>query len=292
MNKDNYPLVTIGIPTYNRANLIRQTLKSAVSQDYPNIEIIISDNASTDSTAEICHTFSEKHQNIVYFKQSLNHGGTENFNTVLRMATGHYFMWLGDDDWIDKNYISECMKVLLSDPGISIVSGKLKYYGKDDIYLYTGITMNIVSDCNKQRIREYFSEVKHNGIFYGVMPKNLILACGLKNVMGGDLLTVASLLFNGKARTTEACTLHRRRGGMSSNSKNMTKSMSLSLLDYYFPRISVANNVFQHIMFDSVFNRLSLLERLLLSIQCVSYAGIRKILSVLFKKRFIEQSGI
>lgn len=293
MQENKYPLVTIGIPTYNRCKLIQQTLQSALSQDYPSIEIIISDNASTDNTAEICKSFCKLYSNLTYFRQSSNRGSAKNFNTVLEMAKGSYFMWLGDDDWIDKNYITECMKVLSMDPDAVIVAGQVKYYGINDRYLYTGIIMNLQADCKKQRVREYFSKVKHNGIFYGVMPKELIVKHGFKNnLIGGDLLIMASLLFNGKGYTLETGTLHRRRGGVSSDINKMARTISLSALDYHFPRVSVARNVFQHILFDPAFNELSLHSRFILAVHCILNAFKRKAFSVLFKKRFIEQSGM
>ena len=208
------------------------------------------------------------------------------------MSNASYFMWLGDDDWLDNNYITECMNILAANTDTSIVAGQVKYYGINDSYLYTGIIMNLLSNYKKQRVLNYFSTVKHNGIFYGVMRRELIIKCGLRNDMGGDLLMIASLVFNGKVHTIDTCSLHRRRGGISSNSKEITISISGSWLDYHFPRISVAKNVFQHILFDPTFSELSLSTRLLLALQCVSYAAARKVLSVLFKKRFLEQSGI
>jgi len=292
MQENKYPLVTIGIPTYNRSNLIQQTLQSALDQDYPNLEIIISDNASTDNTAEICKSFCKLYSNFTYFRQISNRGGAENFNILLEMAKGSYFMWLGDDDWIDKNYITECMKVLTMDPDAVIVAGQVKYYGINDRYLYTGIIMNFQADCKKQRVREYFLKVKHNGIFYGVMPKELIARYCVNNyLLGGDLLIVASLLFSGKGYTLETCSLHRRRGGMSSDIRKMAKTISLSGLDYHLPRVAVAKNLFQHILSDPAFKELSLFSKYLLAVQCILNAFTRKAFSVLFKKRFIEQSG-
>jgi len=291
MQGNKFPLVTIGIPTYNRGNLLQQTIRSALAQDYPNLEIIIADNASTDYTYEICKFYRDHHINLRYYRQISNIGPTENFRTLLNKANGSYFMWLGDDDWIDKNYITECVKILSFNSEASVVSGQVKYYGINDHFLYTGIGMNFLSENKKKRVSEYFSKVKHNGLFYGVISKDLIIRCGFKNLMGGDLLLIASLLFIGKGYTQETCSLHRRRGGVSSDSKKMAKDISSNWLDYYYPRISVAKNVFQHIMFDPIFNELSLSSRFFLAAQCITKAFLRKVLSVLFKKKFVEQDS-
>src|ERR1035437_9224723 len=110
--KPNAPLVTIGIPTYNRAEMLRRSIDSALSQDYLMIEVIVSDNASTDETQEVCKEFSKKDGRVKYIKQSSNIGAVANFADVLERASGEYFMWLGDDDWIDASYVSHCVSIL------------------------------------------------------------------------------------------------------------------------------------------------------------------------------------
>lgn len=291
MQNDSSPLVSIGIPTYNRAKYLSQTVQSAINQSYGNVEIIISDNASTDNTAELCEKFCSEHSNIRYYSHGLNQGSTFNFNSLLNNAKGEYFMWLGDDDWIDENYVRDCMELITSCSGISVVAGQAKYYGNNDAYLYTGLIMNLDCISAYQRILKYFSEVKHNGIFYGIMPMQLLRNMRLSNVMGGDLLLMASLASLGKMYTITTCSLHRRRGGVSSNSKEMAKTMSLPLIDYYFPRISVAKNVFLHIIREQSFASIPIAARYLLATRCIALAFKRKLLSLFFKSMFIEQSA-
>ena len=96
MKKSLKPLVTIGIPTFNRGSLLADTLQSAIEQDYPNIEIIISDNASSDQTENICTRLQQKHSNINYIRHDFNMGATNNFNFVTPFPkhliySSHYF---------------------------------------------------------------------------------------------------------------------------------------------------------------------------------------------------------
>ena len=105
------PLVSIGISTYNRANdYLEAALRSAVYQTYPNIEIIVSDNCSTDHTEAVVKSFLNPRVN--YFKQKKNIGANNNFNFCLEMAHGDYFLLLHDDDLIDLDFIETCMKDL------------------------------------------------------------------------------------------------------------------------------------------------------------------------------------
>lgn len=90
------PLVTIGIPTYNRSGYLRQALQSALAQTYPNLEIIVSDNASTDDTPQVIAEYTDPR--IRFIRQPENLGMAGNWNACLRAATGEYFLLLSDDD--------------------------------------------------------------------------------------------------------------------------------------------------------------------------------------------------
>lgn len=109
MTDNVYPLVTIGIPTYNRADgYLKQTLESAVNQTYPNIEIVVSDNCSSDHTEAVVQSFADPR--IKYFKHVKNIGANNNFNFCLEQAKGVYFLLLHDDDLIDQDFVEICMK--------------------------------------------------------------------------------------------------------------------------------------------------------------------------------------
>jgi len=103
------PLVTIGIPTYNRADVfLKESLESVLNQTYQNIEIIVSDNNSSDNTEEVVNSYGDKR--IKYFKQKENLGPFKNMNYCLDKANGVYFQMLHDDDKIDPEFIEKCMK--------------------------------------------------------------------------------------------------------------------------------------------------------------------------------------
>ena len=108
MSNIKSPLVTIGIPTYNRAKAyLKDAIKSAVDQTYPNIEILISDNGSTDNTQLLVKSFDDPR--IRYIKQENNIGANNNFNYCVMNAKGDYFLLLHDDDLIDKDFVEVCI---------------------------------------------------------------------------------------------------------------------------------------------------------------------------------------
>jgi glycosyltransferase involved in cell wall biosynthesis len=102
-------LVTIGIPTYNRAGgYLREALASALKQTYPHIEIVVSDNCSTDHTEAVVKSFADPR--IRYFKHPYNIGANNNFNFCVEQARGDYFLLLHDDDLIDPDFVETCMR--------------------------------------------------------------------------------------------------------------------------------------------------------------------------------------
>lgn len=107
------PLISVGIPTFNRAKVISETLDALINQSYRNIEIIISDDASSDETSEICRKYAKKDKRITFFSQKTNLGLPGNHNFVLNKAKGKYFVWAGDDDPRDTKFIEKLHKLFL-----------------------------------------------------------------------------------------------------------------------------------------------------------------------------------
>lgn len=99
----NIPKITIAIPTYNRARYLPEAIESALKQSYKNIEVIISDNASTDATSGLVKKYDDPR--IRYYKQQSNIGQIKNWNFCLNQATGLYFLMLSDDDILEEDAI-------------------------------------------------------------------------------------------------------------------------------------------------------------------------------------------
>ena len=120
-------LVSIGIPTYNRANsYLRCALQSAVGQTYRNIEIIVSDNCSPDNTESLVKEFNDPR--IRYYRQKENIGPLNNRNFCLEQARGEYFVMLLDDDVIDDDFVSICMDALKchhGEPGVILTGSRV-----------------------------------------------------------------------------------------------------------------------------------------------------------------------
>lgn len=123
------PLVTIAIPTFNRASWLRDCILSALSQTYQNTEILVSDNASTDDTEEVLRRFTDRRLRVV--KQKSNIGRLPNWNACLAEARGEYVVFVSDDDRIDSWMIERCIEVAKSEPAIPIVIGLSEFSDLD-----------------------------------------------------------------------------------------------------------------------------------------------------------------
>jgi glycosyltransferase involved in cell wall biosynthesis len=104
-------LVTVGLPVYNGAQYLEETLESILAQDVESLELVVSDNGSTDTTAEILDKFSDG-QRVRRFSRPDNVGAGWNFNRVLELAEGQFFHWSGHDDLMDPTMLRRCVEEL------------------------------------------------------------------------------------------------------------------------------------------------------------------------------------
>jgi glycosyltransferase involved in cell wall biosynthesis len=113
--KNHNPRVSIGIPVYNGEKYLEQALESILAQTFTDFEIIISDNASTDRTQEICQAFQLRDERIQYCRSERNLGAAPNFNRAFELSTGEFFKWAAYDDFISPDFLLKCVEVLDSD---------------------------------------------------------------------------------------------------------------------------------------------------------------------------------
>ena len=119
MKNNRWPLISIGIPVYNEEKYIENLLSSIVDQDYPNLEIIISDNFSQDNTWLIIQNFLRNDLRITAVRQPINKGAVYNFYYVLNKSQGDFFIWAGGHDvWGSKNMLTSCILKMLKNPNI------------------------------------------------------------------------------------------------------------------------------------------------------------------------------
>jgi glycosyltransferase involved in cell wall biosynthesis len=132
------PLVSIIITTYNYAHMVATAIESALGQDYPNFEVVIMDNASTDDTPAVIRAYAADPR-VRYIRNPENIGLTPNHNAGLREARGQYVSFLSADDWLMPSFVSRAIRYYQDHPDVDVLysgtyladeSGNLKLFRK------------------------------------------------------------------------------------------------------------------------------------------------------------------
>ena len=106
------------MPVYNGERYLEEALQSILTQTFEDFELVISDNASTDRTGEICRAYAEKDERIQYLSMAQNLGPIKNFNNVFHRSTGRYFKWAAADDICGRDYLRQAVEVLDGEPTV------------------------------------------------------------------------------------------------------------------------------------------------------------------------------
>src|SRR5882724_1301878 len=233
VNMQSTPLVSIGIPTYNRPQGLNAALEVIVGQTYRNLEIIISDNCSPDPDVKaIAEEWTKKDNRVKYIRQPENIGMIGNFNFVMLQATGDYFSWIADDDYWDNNYIEECIKFYgASGGGYSSVSGNFIIHDSNN-EVKGNYSMDTEADDPLRRMKHYFKTPFPIVHFYGIKPTAFIrLLIPFQNKFNFDSMFMGNCAYLGKMKTLKNINQHYVEGGISSNRKKNLSSAGLP--EYY-----------------------------------------------------------
>ena len=186
------PLVSIGVPTCERALLLERALKSLITQDYPNIEIIVSDNASRDETPEVCERILEQYPFVHYSRNSSRIHALENFRRVLLRSTGKYFMWAADDDLWEPKFVSTLVRCLESDQDTVLIAAEAQYMIRDGTMLpFFPEGRAFYDKLPHSRLRRLLTFTSHS---YGNLIYGLYRREALFTKSGGTVLDVCKFI--------------------------------------------------------------------------------------------------
>jgi glycosyltransferase involved in cell wall biosynthesis len=204
------PKVSIIIPTYNRRDFLEQALESVLAQDYENLEIVVSDNASTDGTQDMMEDFIMDIR-IKYHRHTENIGAAANHQYALyHLATGKYALILSDDDYlIDNSYISKAIELIRKNPSLVLVHANCKMH-------------NVAT--NEVTVTHHKSPLVVNGIDYFVnyeqegydhivawmtslfnREKAMQAGCLKEKSLAGDILLYLKLMLTGDVGVIKDC---------------------------------------------------------------------------------------
>jgi glycosyltransferase involved in cell wall biosynthesis len=260
------PLVSVGIPTFQRADKLERAAKSVLNQTHRNVELVISDNASEDHTQVLCRTLCASDPRVRYLRSTVNRGPTANFNTVFDELSGDYAMVLSDDDWLDPDYVGSCLAELHRRPDLVLACGIGRYL-RDGRMVRRGVEMQLEQDSPSQRIVSYIRAVDENGLFYGLMARDVLRkATPLQNVLGNDWLLGAAIVAQGKAATLTSTSINRELDGTSADFAKLTSTLGLPRWQARVPHLVIAWELLADVGWRApAYRELTLLARMLLA---------------------------
>lgn len=193
------PLVSVLIPVYNGANYLELTIEKLLNQDYKNIEIIISDNNSEDSTKEICFKFCEIDKRVKYFKQNTNIGMIKNELFLSEKVKGKYFFWMPAGDYIDKKFIIKGIEYLEQNKDTVSCFGETVYFQNYSEEIKKLKHTEIFNLNTEERIKNFLkyqiADILINGIHRSTVNKKIQ---PIENCINPEILQIFNIIELGK----------------------------------------------------------------------------------------------
>ena len=196
------PMVSVAMPVFNGEPYIEESIRCVLNQTYDNLELVISDNASTDNTEQICRDFKEKDDRVVYIRNTTNIGAAKNYNQAFWHTTGPYFRWHNADDLCSSRLVEVCLEVLINNPD-TVLS-----YGKTDIIDARGEFIEHYDDNldlrqpkATERFKAFFQQVGLTNIIYGLMRRSAVektMLMGEGTFFSSDINFMAELSLYGR----------------------------------------------------------------------------------------------
>ena len=197
-NASSMPRVTIGMPVCNGENYLIYALDSLLGQTFKDFELIISDNGSTDNTKSICQTCAEHDSRIRYYRSDLNRGATWNFNRLVDLARGEFFMWAAHDDLWDALFIEKLVCALDENSSVILsycAHNVIDSHGK--VYKKIPINLNLSSDKPNVRFAAGWRYNPQIPVFGLIRTKDLKKTRKIGNFTASDQVLVSELALLG-----------------------------------------------------------------------------------------------
>ncbi|WGL53308.1 glycosyltransferase [Nocardioides sp. BP30] len=193
------PLLTVGLPVRNGERFLARALDGLLAQTLTDLEIIISDNASTDATPEIAAKYVALDPRVRYVRQTRDLGAAGNHNAVRALATGRYFAWASDDDLYAPTLFERCLAALEADPELALAHAQSAFVDADDeVIAPAPYLLDTDSPDPAERLRSLL-HVSGGNDFYGVARTDLFRRVGpLGSYHNADRVYVAALALRGR----------------------------------------------------------------------------------------------
>jgi len=243
MAESRVPEISIGIPVYNGADFLGAAIESHLAQTFGDFELVISDNASTDGTEELCRGYAKEDSRVRYIRQPVNIGANANYNETAKIAQGRFFRWAADDDVLLPEYLERTYGLLskddnavlchsfaahidengkplrLADDGVGFVDEKGTYVDGPDPNV---ATRQLRSPHPHVRFRDVLLHTKWCFEIFGLTRREVLIKTPLhQKFYGTDRVLLAEMALLGTWRVVEEPLWQRRSHSGASNNMSV-----------------------------------------------------------------------
>lgn len=205
------PLVSVGMPVHNEERTLETAVYALLHQTYPTLEIIISDNASSDGTRAIGERLALSDDRVRYSRRPENQGPHSNFRYVLENARGTYFMWAGADDIWQPTYIEKNLARLEADPDLVCSISQVRW-GIDGEGGGLAAGTASLEGSVRSNVKRYLRNGRDNSRFYGLFVREALVASYPSDTFYGlDLAMMLGTLMLGKHAELDEVLMKRTR---------------------------------------------------------------------------------
>ncbi|PWB73286.1 hypothetical protein C3F09_05390 [candidate division GN15 bacterium] len=206
------PLLSIGMPVYNGERHVRSAVESLLGQTFGDFELLISDNASTDSTPDICRQLAAADRRVRYEQNQTNLGLIANYNRVFRLTRGRYFKWASSNDICDRHMVEECLAEMESHTDIVLCYPRTRLFTDDP----TGAVdyefgFELMEESPSERMRGLVDKLRLNNAMNGLIRRAALeRTILLDNYLASDVNLLVELCLLGKFRQIPQALFYRR----------------------------------------------------------------------------------
>jgi glycosyltransferase involved in cell wall biosynthesis len=202
------------MPVYNGERFIEEAIESILGQTESDYELIISDNASSDRTGEICQVYAARDARVRYRRNKTNLGAAENYNRVFRAASGRYFKWAAHDDVCAPEFIQRCVEILERDPEVVLCYPQSIFIDeKGNHFAEYAEEVSFTDPRPHRRLWTWLMERPGGwcNLVFGVMRRDTLARTGLiGKYAASDYILIAELAMLGKLREVPELLFFRR----------------------------------------------------------------------------------
>jgi glycosyltransferase involved in cell wall biosynthesis len=194
------PAVSVGMPVYNAERWVDAAIRSILDQSFSDLELIISDNASTDATFSICERHAQADSRVHLYRNPENVGANRNYVAVLNHARAPYFKWASSNDICAPRFIEQCVLALESCPDAVLACSRAALFEEDVASAAPyDRDVELMADAPGARYIQLFSTMGLNNAFNGVIRRSALSSTmPMGNFQRADIVLMAELALMGK----------------------------------------------------------------------------------------------